>query len=110
VVQVELSAAEEQAEALIYFCENGPRFLRSLPAAVPRAREVLIELITEGQKRHEVKSGDAGLLADMLSGALCAVAMSSIHRRRRGDLKNRLDLVAEACWAMIAVRSENDGG
>jgi len=55
VVQVELSAAEEQAEAFIYFCENQPRFLRSLPAAVPRPAEVFNELITEGQKRREVK-------------------------------------------------------
>lgn len=100
--RLELSAAAEHTEAFIYFCDNETRFLRSLPAGVPRAREVFIELITQGQERREVKAGDAGLLADMLSGALCAVALSSIRRRRRGDLNNQLDLVAEACWAMIA--------
>jgi len=99
--RLELSAAEEHTEAFTYFCENEARFLRALPAEVPRARDVFIELITEGQKRCEVKSGDAGLLADMLSGALCAVALTSIRRRRRGDLTNHLDLVAETCWAMI---------
>jgi AcrR family transcriptional regulator len=101
-VRLELSAAEEHTEAFIYFCENETRFLRSLPAGVPRARDVFIELITEGQKLRKVKAGDAGLLADMLSGALCAVALSSIRRRRRGALTNQLDLVAETCWAMIA--------
>ncbi|MHB8384676.1 MAG: TetR/AcrR family transcriptional regulator [Candidatus Binataceae bacterium] len=100
--RVELSAAAEHTEAFTYFCENEARFIRSLPAGVPRARAVFTELITQGQERREVKAGDAGLLADMLSGALCAVALSSVRRRRRGDLNKQLDLVAEACWAMLA--------
>jgi AcrR family transcriptional regulator len=103
VARLELAAAAEHAEAFTYFCENEARFLSALPAGVPRARDVFIELIAEGQKRHEVKAGDAKLLADMLSGALCTVALTSIRRRRRGDLNNHLDLVAETCWAMIAV-------
>jgi len=49
-----------------------------------------------------VKAGDAGLLADMLSGALCTVALSWIGRRRREDLSSQLSLIAETCWAMIA--------
>jgi AcrR family transcriptional regulator len=100
--RLEISAAAEHTEAFIYFCENEPRFIRSLPTGVPRARTVLIELIRSGQERGEVKVGDPGLLADMLGGALCAVALSCIRRRRRGDLKNHLVLVAETCWAMIA--------
>jgi hypothetical protein len=102
VARIELAAAAEHTEAFTYFCENEARFLRSLPTGVPRARDVFIELVTEGQQRREVKAGDAGLLADMLSGALCAVALSSIWRRRRGDLINHLELVAETCWTMIA--------
>ncbi len=102
VARVELAAAAEHTAAFTYFCENEARFLRALPTGVPRARDVFIELITEGQKRREVKAGDEGLLADMLSGALCAVALSAIWRRRRGDLTNHLELVAETCWAMIA--------
>jgi AcrR family transcriptional regulator len=101
VARLELSAAAEHTEAFTYFCENEARFLRALPAGVPRARDVFIALITAGQQRREVKAGDARLLADMLSGALCTVALTSIRRRRRGDLTNHLDLVAETCWAMI---------
>jgi AcrR family transcriptional regulator len=101
VARLELSAAEEHTDAFTYFCENEARFLHALPAGVPRARDVFIELITEGQQRREVKAGDARLLADMLSGALCTVALTSIRRRRRGDLTNHLELVAETCWAMI---------
>ena len=97
---LELSAAEEHAEAFTYFCENEARFLRSLPASVPRVRDLFIELIKKGQMRREVKEGNVGVLADMLGGALCAVALSSIWRRRRG-VNNQLDLIAEACWAMI---------
>jgi AcrR family transcriptional regulator len=102
VTRVELSAVQKHTDAFVYFCENEPRFIRSLPAAVPRARDVFVELIAEGQKRHEVKAGDAGLLADMLSGALCAVALSSIPLRRRGEVNDQLDLIADTCWAMIA--------
>jgi AcrR family transcriptional regulator len=102
VARLELAAATEHSEAFTYFCENEARFLRALPAGVPRARDVFIALITEGQKRREVKAGDAGLLADMLSGALCAVALSSIWRRRRGELNDHVELIAETCWAMIA--------
>jgi AcrR family transcriptional regulator len=102
VARLELSAAEEHTDAYTYFCANEPRFIRSLPAGVPRARDVFIEMIKKGQDRHEVKAGDAGLLADMLSGALCTVALSWIGRRRRGDLSSQLSLIAETCWAMIA--------
>jgi TetR/AcrR family transcriptional regulator, repressor of fatR-cypB operon len=101
IARLELATAAEHTEAFTYFCENEARFLRSLPTGVPRARDVFIELITVGQQRCEVKAGDAELLADMLSGALCAVALSSIWRRRRGALTNHLELVAETCWAMI---------
>ncbi len=106
---LELSVAEGHSEAFTYFCENEPRFLRSLPAAVPRARDLFIELIRHGQERREVKTGDAGLLADMLGGALCAVALSWIRRRRRGDLSSQLAPVAEACWAMIAAGPADAG-
>jgi hypothetical protein len=38
--RLELSAAVEHTEAFIYFCENEAPFLRSVPASVPRVREV----------------------------------------------------------------------
>ena len=101
--RLELSAAMEHTEAFTYFCENEARFLRSLPASVPRVRDVLIDLVKQGQARSEVKAGNAGVLADMLSGALCAVALSLVWRRRRGSMDDQLDLIAEACWAMIKV-------
>jgi len=99
--RLELSAAEEHTDAFTYFCENEARFLRSLPVSVPRLRDVFIELVKEGQARREVKAGDVGVLADMLSGALCTVALSLVWRRRHGRMNNQLDLIAEACWAMI---------
>jgi AcrR family transcriptional regulator len=100
--RLELSAAKEHTEAFTYFCENEPRFIRSLPAGVPRARDIFIKLIKDGQEKREVRAGDAGLLADMLSSALCGVALSWIRRRRRGELSGQLALVAEACWAIVA--------
>jgi AcrR family transcriptional regulator len=99
--RLELSAAVEHTEAFTYFCENEARFLRSLPASVPRVRDVVIELVKQGQARSEVKAGDVGVLADMLSGALCTVALSLVWRRRRGSRDDQLDLIAETCWAMI---------
>jgi AcrR family transcriptional regulator len=45
VVRLELSAAEEHTEAYTYFCANEPRFIRSLSAAIPRSRDVFIEMI-----------------------------------------------------------------
>jgi AcrR family transcriptional regulator len=99
--RLELSAAVEHIEAFTYFCENEARFLRSLPANVPRVRDVVIELVKQGQARNEVKAGDVGVLADMLNGALCTVALSLVWRRRRGSMDDQLDLVAETCWAMI---------
>ena len=99
--RLELSAALEHTEAFTYFCENEARFLRSLPASVPRVRDVVIELVKQGQAQSEVKAGDVGVLADMLSGALCTVALSLVWRRRRGSVDDPLNLIAETCWAMI---------
>jgi AcrR family transcriptional regulator len=99
--RLELSAAAEHTEAFTYFCENEARFLRSLPHSVPRVRDVLIELLKQGQASREVKAGDVGVLADMLGGALCSVTLSLVWRRRRGSMDDQLDLIAETCWAMI---------
>jgi AcrR family transcriptional regulator len=99
--RLEISAAVEHTEAFTYFCENEARFLRSLPASVPRVRDVVIELVKQGQTRSEVKAGDVGVLADMLSGALCTVALSLVWRRRRRSMDDQLDLIAETSWAMI---------
>jgi AcrR family transcriptional regulator len=96
--ELELATARQHPEAFLYFCSNEPRFVRSLPPDVPRARDVFIELVKRGQERREVRAGDAGLLG----GALCAAALSSIQRRKRGDRSNQLDLVASSCWALIA--------
>jgi AcrR family transcriptional regulator len=100
MTRLELSTAAEQTDAFIYFCENEIRFLRSLPADVPRAHELLIELVKDGQERCEVKGGDATLLADMLGGALCTVATAAIRRRRKEKVD--LELIASSCWALIA--------
>lgn len=101
MTRLELSIAAEHSEAFIYFCENEFRFLRSLSPDVPRAHELLIELVKDGQKRGDVKAGDAALLAELLGGALCAVATAVVRRRRKeGEID--LELIASSCWALIA--------
>jgi AcrR family transcriptional regulator len=100
MARLELSTATEHTDAFSYFCENEIRFLRSLPADVPRTDELLIELVKDGQKRGDVKHGDAVLLADMLGGALCTVATAVVRRRRKEKID--LDLIASSCWALIA--------
>ena len=100
IARLELSIAAEHTDAFIYFCENELRFLRALPAEVPRAHELLVEFVKEGQKRGQVKRGDAVLLADMLGGALCTVATAMIRRRRKEEID--LELIASSCWALIA--------
>jgi len=100
MTRLELSTAAEQTDAFIYFCENEIRFLKSLPADVPRVHKLFTELVKDGQKRGEVKPGDAVLLGDMLGGALCTVATAVIRRRRKEEID--LELIASSCWALIA--------
>lgn len=102
LVRQEFTAAESHPEAFLYFCENEPKFIPFLPPDVPSVRKIFKELIKEGQGRGELKEGDPGLMADMLSGALCGVALSWIRRQRRGNLTRHVALVAEGCWRMIA--------
>ena len=64
------------------------------------AEEELIKLIGEGQSHREVRAGDSGLLADLLSGALCAAAISAIRRRDLQVLDGE-KLTAESCWQML---------
>ena len=40
IARLELAVAAEHTEAFTYFCENEARFLRALPAGVPRARRL----------------------------------------------------------------------
>jgi AcrR family transcriptional regulator len=100
LVHVEFAAAREHPQEFLYFCENEARFLRGLRRDVPRVRQELIKMIRKAQARGEVQAGDAGLLADMLSGALCAVAISAIMRNDSRLLDSE-KLAAESCWQMI---------
>jgi AcrR family transcriptional regulator len=106
IVRLELTAAEDHTDAFVYFCENEARFLRHLPPEVPRAHEALSAMIRKGQRNHEIRKGDIGLLADMLSGALCGAALSWIQRGRPGKLTRHVDEIAEACWRMIVANDE----
>jgi AcrR family transcriptional regulator len=100
LVHVEFAAAREHPQEFLYFCENEARFLRGLRRGVPRVRQELIKMIRKAQARGEVRSGDAGLFADMLGGALCTVAISAIRRRDSRTLEGE-KLAAESCWQML---------
>jgi AcrR family transcriptional regulator len=100
MTRLELSTAVKYPDAFIYFCDNEMRFLRSLPSDVPRTHELLLELVKDGQRHGEIKTGDAILIADMLGGAMCTVATAVIRRRRQEKID--LELIAESCWALIA--------
>ncbi len=102
LVHQEFAAAESYPEAFLYFCENEPKFLPLFSSEVPSVRQIFIELIKEGQNQGELTEGDPGLMADMLSGALCGVALSWIRRQRRGSLNRHINLVTESCWRMLA--------
>ena len=101
LVSQEFAAAESYPEAFLYFCENEPGFLSLLSPEIPSVRKIFIDLIKEGQGRGELREGDPGLIADMLSGAMCGVALSWVRRQRRGSLNRHIALVAEGCWCML---------
>jgi AcrR family transcriptional regulator len=102
IVRHEFVAATDHGEAFIYFCDSELRFVRELPPEVMSVRKVLTSFITAGQARGEVRTGDSKLLADMLSGALCAVALGWLRTRRRKPLSMQLAEVVQICWRMIA--------
>jgi AcrR family transcriptional regulator len=102
IVGHEFSAVTQHSEAFVYFCDNEARFARSLPSEMVSARHVFTTFIKAGQAVGEVRAGSSGLLADMLSGALCAVALTWHHMGRRKNLNLRLEEVVQGCWQMIA--------
>jgi AcrR family transcriptional regulator len=82
IVVHEFSAVTNHSEAFVYFCDNEARFARSLPSEIVSARRVFTAFIKAGQALGEVRAGRPSLLADMLSGALCAVALTWHHMGR----------------------------
>jgi AcrR family transcriptional regulator len=102
IVRHEFSAVTEHSEAFVYFCENEARFVRSLPPEIVSARRVLTTFIKVGQANGDVRAGSADLLADMLNGALCAVALTWLRTGRRKKLTTQLEEVVQGCWRMIA--------
>jgi AcrR family transcriptional regulator len=102
IVRHEFAAANDHSEAFIYFCDNEMRFVRQLPPEVMSVRKVLSSFIAAGQASGEIKTGDGKLLADMLSGALCAAALGWLRTGRRKPLSAQLPEVARICWRMIA--------
>ncbi|HVA68258.1 MAG TPA: TetR/AcrR family transcriptional regulator [Candidatus Binataceae bacterium] len=102
IVHHEFMAVADHSEAFVYFCENEARFVRSLPPEIVSARRILTKFIKDGQADAEVRAGSPGLLADMLSGALCAVALAWLRTGRRKKLDTQLAEVVQGCWQMIA--------
>jgi len=102
IVGHEFSAITEHSEAFVYFCDNEARFARSLPPEMVSARRVFTTFIKAGQAFGEVRTGNPGVLADMLSGALCAVALTWHHMGRRKNLNTLLEEVVQGCWRMIS--------
>ncbi len=100
LVHVEFEAVRAHPQEFLYFCENEARFLRGLRRDIPRVRQELIKMLRKEQASGEERIGDAALLADMLSGALCAVAISAIMRKDSRILESE-ELAAESCWQMI---------
>jgi hypothetical protein len=109
LVHVEFEAARTHPQEFPYFCENEAQFLRGLRHDIPRVRHELIKILRKGQAAREVRSGDPGLLADMLSGALCGAAISAIMRKDLQMLENE-ELAVESCWQMLRRNIWTRGG
>jgi AcrR family transcriptional regulator len=103
IVQHEFAAATDQSDAFVYFCENEARFVHELPAGVLSARRIFTAFIKAGQAHGELRMARPALLADMVSGALCAVALTWLRTGRRKKLEAQVAEVVEGCWCMIAV-------
>jgi len=101
-VRHEFAAAADHSHAFVYFCENEARFVHDLPTGVLSARRIFTAFIKFGQARGEVRMASPELLADMVGGALCTVALTWLHTGRRKKLEAQLAEVVEGCWRMIA--------
>ncbi len=102
IVSHEFSAATEHTAAFVYFCGNEARFARDLPREITSARRIFTAFIKAGQAGGEVRLASPELLADMLSGALCAVALAWLGTGRRKKLSAQVAGVVDGCWRMIA--------
>jgi AcrR family transcriptional regulator len=102
IVRHEFAAVTDHSHAFVYFCENEARFVHDLPARILSARRIFTAFITAGQARGELRMASPELLADMVSGALCAVALTWLRAGRRKKLEAQRAEVVEGCWRMIA--------
>jgi AcrR family transcriptional regulator len=102
IVNQEFTVAERYPEAFLYFCATETKFLSALPPEVSSVRNSLSSLLKAGQRQGDLRQGDTELIVDMLSGALCEVALSWVRRQRRNSLRRYVDLVTDNCWRMIA--------
>lgn len=98
----EFTLAQSSPEAFVYLCENERMFFEDLPTDVPSAWNSFIGFITDGQGRGEFAKGKPELIADMLTGVLCGVALSWVHGQRHDHLSDHIRHVTEGCWRMIA--------
>jgi AcrR family transcriptional regulator len=103
IVRHEFSAATDHSHAFVYFCENEARFVNDLPAGALNARQIFTAFIKAGQARGDVRMASPTLLADMMGGALCTVALTWLHTGRRKKLETQHTEVVEGCWRMITV-------
>ena len=93
--------AENSPEDFVYLCENERIFFDELPTDIPSARNSFIAFIIDGQARGELAGGKPGVIADMLTGVLCGVALSWVHGDCDDHLSDHITQVTEGCWRMM---------
>jgi AcrR family transcriptional regulator len=74
---------------------------RRMKAGYRTPVEVLIDVIREGQRSREIRSGDPGLFAALAFGAVLRVPVFRMNRRIQGDLRRKVDPVTDAVFEMM---------
>jgi AcrR family transcriptional regulator len=100
-VEESFKAFEEDRELYTYLIVNEHNELEKYAKFYSHPGRTVLRIIEDGQKRGEIRTGEALILGSLFVGGVIRVCVVKKYGRLKGDLKNHSADVAEMIWEML---------
>jgi AcrR family transcriptional regulator len=101
----ELFEAEPEVYTFIVIAQHN--LLRRTPHDLRTPADVVAGVLSRGQREHQVRAGDADLLATFVIGMVVRVTLLKLHGFFEQDIDELERETLEACWRVVRRESKS---
>jgi AcrR family transcriptional regulator len=104
------SAFEQDRDLFSYLILSEHKEFKKYPATYKHPGHITIQIIEEGQKRREVRSGDPSILGATFIGAVIRICVMRMYGSISKDLRQCVNEVADLLWTSLRLNSRKPQG